>query len=189
MKRTKIIAIAAVVVLILAAAFLLPELGRGSEKSGSDQAGQTAQQDPAQDPQATGSDAQTGTCTLYISCATVLDNMDQLTKGKEGLIPDDGILLAETQVPLQEGDTVYTLLRRELMARKMHVEFEGSSSTAYIKAVGNLYEFDCGSLSGWKYSVNGEFPSVGAGGFTLSDGDQLAVLYTCDLGDDIGSNG
>ena len=31
---------------------------------------------------------------------------------------------------------------------------------AYIEGIGNLYEFDCGSVSGWMYRVNGEFPKI-----------------------------
>ena len=47
----------------------------------------TAQQPDAQEPQ-------TQTCTISIDCSTILDNMDKLKRGKEGLIPSDGILLA-----------------------------------------------------------------------------------------------
>ncbi|MGM9626294.1 MAG: DUF4430 domain-containing protein [Eubacteriales bacterium] len=48
-----------------------------------------------------------------------------------------------------------------------------------------LYEFDFGDLSGWIYKVNGETPSVGCGDYVLSDGDEIAWLYTCDLGNDL----
>ncbi len=39
-------------------------------------------------------------------------------------------------------------------------------------------EFDYGSRSGWKYKVNGSYPSVGAGGYVLKDGDQVEWIYT-----------
>ena len=83
-------------------------------------AGNTQQPD-AQEPQAQ-------TCTISIDCSTILDNMDKLERGKEGLIPSDGILLAKTEVQYEEGDTVFTILKRELKSRKMHYDFEGSEA-------------------------------------------------------------
>ena len=141
----------------------------------------TAQQPDAQEPQ-------TQTCTISIDCSTILDNMDKLKRGKEGLIPSDGILLAKTEVQYEEGDTVFTMLKRELKSRKMHYDFEGSGSSAYLTGLCNIYEFDCGKLSGWEFAVNGSFPSVGMGVYKLSPGDSVALIYTCDLGDDIGNH-
>lgn len=143
-------------------------------------AGNTQQPD-AQEPQ-------TQTCTISIDCSTILDNMDKLERGKEGLIPSDGILLAKTEVQYEEGDTVFTMLKRELKSRKMHYDFEGSGSSAYLAGLCNIYEFDCGKLSGWEFAVNGSFPSVGMGVYKLSPGDSVALIYTCDLGDDIGNH-
>ena len=114
--------------------------------------------------------------------------MDKLERGKEGLIPSDGILLAKTEVQYEEGDTVFTMLKRELKSRKMHYDFEGSGSAAYLTGLCNIYEFDCGKLSGWEFAVNGSFPSVGMGVYKLSPGDSVALIYTCDLGDDIGNH-
>ena len=128
------------------------------------------------------------TCTISIDCSTILDNMDKLKRGKEGLIPSDGILLAKTEVQYEEGDTVFTMLKRELKSRKMHYDFEGSGSSAYLTGLCNIYEFDCGKLSGWEFAVNGSFPSVGMGVYKLSPGDSVALIYTCDLGDDIGNH-
>lgn len=127
-----------------------------------------------------------GTCTVSINCATLLDNMDNLTPGKAELVPEDGVLLAQTTVELYEGDTGYSLLQRFFQQQKLHYEFTGSNSSAYLSGLCNLYEFDCGSLSGWEFSVNGEFPSIGVGGYTLADGDEIRLLYTCDLGLDVG---
>lgn len=141
----------------------------------------TAQQPDAQEPQ-------TQTCAISIDCSTILDNMDKLKRGKEGLIPSDGILLAKTEVQYEEGDTVFTMLKRELKSRKMHYDFEGSGSAAYLTGLCNIYEFDCGKLSGWEFAVNGSFPSVGMGVYKLSPGDSVALIYTCDLGDDIGNH-
>ncbi len=56
-----------------------------------------------------------------------------------------------------------------------------------IRDSGNLYEFDCGELSGWMYSVNGVWPDYGCSGYTLHDGDTVVWSYTCDLGRDVGA--
>lgn len=135
---------------------------------------------------------QTGpTCTLSISCATVLDHMDLLIPGKEGLIPSDGWLLEEVEVAFTPGETVFDVLSRELKSRNMHFEFSSSSlyDSSYIEGICNLYEFDCGELSGWRYSVNGDFYQYGCSQYTLSDGDSVCWVYTCDLGADIGEGG
>ena len=128
------------------------------------------------------------TCTFSITCASVLNNMDKLTPGKEGLIPADGWLLAETEVEFSPGDTVFTVLQRELKSRNMHFEYSTAAlyDTAYIEGICNLYEYDCGELSGWEYAVNGTFYGYGSSQFTLSDGDVVSWVYTCDLGADVG---
>ncbi|PKM71843.1 MAG: hypothetical protein CVU91_11855 [Firmicutes bacterium HGW-Firmicutes-16] len=127
------------------------------------------------------------TCSLTISCKTILDNIDKLTKGKETLAPTDGWLLNLTDVKYTEGETVLDVLKRELKARDMHLEFSVSPlyNTVYIEGICNLYELDCGELSGWMFTVNGVFPNVGCGEYKLSDRDNIAFVYTCDLGRDV----
>ena len=70
------------------------------------------------------------------------------------------------------------------------LEFENTPiyNSAYIEGIGNLYEFDCGELSGWMYQVNGWFPNYGCSRYQLKEGDQVQWVYTCDLGADVGGN-
>lgn len=51
---------------------------------------------------------------------------------------------------------------------------------------GELSEFDFTHGSGWMYSVNGEFPSVGFSEYVLNDGDVMRVQFTLAYGADIG---
>lgn len=51
----------------------------------------------------------------------------------------------------------------------------------YVRAIGGLAEFDHGSQSGWKYSVNGVDPSVACGSYVLSDGDVVAWRYVTSI--------
>ena len=128
------------------------------------------------------------TCTLTITCKTILDNMDDLDPEKIELVPEDGVILTEKTVTFYEGENVFQLLRREAKANKIHMEFEETPiyNSAYIEGIHNLYEFDCGELSGWMYSVNGWYPNYGCSRYQLKEGDQVEWIYTCDLGRDIG---
>ena len=42
------------------------------------------------------------------------------------------------------------------------------------------YQFDCGSKSGWMYSVNGMTPNVGASNYQVSNGDVIVFYYVCE---------
>ena len=48
------------------------------------------------------------TCTLSISCATILDNMDLCKKEKRELVPEDGWILKPMTVTFYEGESVLT---------------------------------------------------------------------------------
>ena len=130
------------------------------------------------------------TCTLSISCATILDNMDLVEAQKKPLIPADGWLLPETTVTFYDGESVFDVLLRVCKENKLHMEYMDTPmyNSAYIEGIGNLYEFDVGPLSGWMYNVNGWFPNYGCSRYALQDGDVICWVYTCDLGADVGDN-
>lgn len=127
-------------------------------------------------------------CTLSISCATILNNMDVCDPGKVGLIPKDGWILKPQTVTFKKGESVFDVLQRVCKEKKIHMEFSKTPmyNSAYIEGIANIYEFDVGSLSGWEYQVNGWFPNYGCSRYQLKDGDVINWLYTCDLGKDIG---
>ena len=129
------------------------------------------------------------TCTISISCETLLDRLDELPEEKAALVPADGWLFSETKVPFSEGESVFDVLQRVCQANKLHMEFSKTPvyDSAYIEGIGNLYEFDAGALSGWVYSVNGWFPNYGCSRYKLKDGDVIRWQYTCDLGADVGA--
>lgn len=128
------------------------------------------------------------TCYLTISCATILNNMEQLTEGKEDLVPSDGIIYARNEVTFYEGESVFDVLLRETQSNRIHMEysfFPGYNSN-YVEGINNLYEFDCGELSGWMYRVNGWYPNYGCSRYLVQDGDEIEWNYTCDHGRDVG---
>ena len=129
------------------------------------------------------------TCTLEIRCDTLLKNLDRLPKEKAALVPEDGILLAVTEVEFSGGNSVFDVFRQVLRSEKLHFEYVDASAydSVYIEGIGNLYEYDCGPQSGWMYSVNGTYPGLGCSAYTLADGDVIVFSYTCDLGADLGA--
>ena len=127
-------------------------------------------------------------CTFSISCATVLDNMDIIDKSKKDIIPDDGWILKPVTVTFNEGESVFDVLKQVCKDNKVQLEFSFTPiyNSAYIEGINNLYEFDCGSLSGWTYEVNDWFPNYGCSRYEVKNGDVIEWQYTCDLGGDIG---
>lgn len=130
----------------------------------------------------------TYTCTLSVECSTILANMKYLDKNKVELVPEDGIIFPAREVAFYEGESVFNVLQREMKRNKIHLEFENTPiyNSAYIEGVNNLYEFDCGELSGWMYKVNDWFPGYGCSRYQLKEGDMVEWVYTCDLGRDVG---
>lgn len=128
------------------------------------------------------------TCTMSIRCDTILENIEWLDKEKVEIVPKDGVILAEKTVVFYEGESVFDVLLRETKSNKIHMEFVNVPiyNSAYIEAIGNLYEFDCGEISGWMYKVNGWFPNYGCSQYQLKSGDKIEWVYTCDLGADVG---
>ena len=129
-------------------------------------------------------------CTFSISCATVLDNMDKLHKSKKEIIPDDGWILKPVTVTFNEGESVFDVLKQVCKDNKIQLEFSFTPiyNSAYIEGINNLYEFDCGSLSGWMYEVNNWFPNYGCSRYEVKNGDVIELHFTCNNGADVGKN-
>ena len=130
------------------------------------------------------------TCTISISCASILDNMDWLDPEKVELVPEDGWILPAETVTFYEGESVFNVLQRVCKQKKIHMEFKNTPmyNSAYIEGIHNLYEFDCGELSGWMYKVNDWFPNYGCSRYQLKEGDVIEWVYTCNLGIDVGGH-
>ena len=130
----------------------------------------------------------TYSCTFSIECSTILNNLDQLDPAKLEMLPSGGTILAATTVTFYEGESVFDVLQRLCIEKGIHLESSWTPiyNSAYIEGIHNLYEFDCGALSGWMYKVNGWYPNYGCSRYQLQDGDVVEWRFTCDLGNDIG---
>lgn len=127
------------------------------------------------------------TCQLSVRCDTALES-NKLDEGKRKILPSNGVMIAETQVEFEEGDTVYDILQREVKSRKIQMESAESpiNKSQYIEGIGNLYELDCGELSGWMYKVNDTFPRMGCSKYKVEKDDRIQWIYSCSQGQDIG---
>lgn len=99
------------------------------------------------------------------------------------------MILKTTTVKIKEESTVFDVLRQVTRDNKIHLEYSFTPmyKSYYIEGIGNLYQFDGGELSGWMYSVNGEFLGNGSSSYTVKSGDVIQWVYTCNLGKDVGS--
>jgi hypothetical protein len=143
--------------------------------------------------QAGGSQDTGQTVTLSIDCSMIYEHWEELDENLQqgGYWPEDGFILPRTEYPLEAGDTVWTVLYKAAREKHIHLDYQGGDenvyNTVYVSGLQYLYEFSCGELSGWTYSVNGIFPDVGCSSYTLDAGDVVQWLYTCDLGRDVGN--
>lgn len=120
-----------------------------------------------------------GTVTLSVRCDTLTDSE------KPSHIPDDRIILGETEFAIEDGDTVYDILLEASKRYDFSIDNRGAAGNAYIAGIAYLYEFDFGDLSGWMYKLNGVFPDVGCQSCTLHDSDKIEWLYTKNIGKDL----
>ena len=129
------------------------------------------------------------TCTISISCNTILNNMDKIDdEAVAAIVPASGVILSATTVTFTEGESVFDVLQRVCRDNgiQMDSKWTPKYNSAYVKGIANLYEFDVGSGSGWMYKVNGWFPNYGCSAYELKGGENICWVYTCNLGDDVG---
>lgn len=143
------------------------------------------------DDEKTSANTDENVCTILIDSSTILNNLDKFDSAKKDILPSDGIILDRLEVEFQDGDTAFDILQKTTRDKKIHMEFSTTPgyNTKYVEGIGNIYEFDCGELSGWLYKVNGEFPGYSSSEYVLSPNDEVEWLYTCDMGRDVGSTG
>lgn len=106
-----------------------------------------------------------------ITVSFTIDSSTAAAKGKSGPA-------FSSSVTLSPGATALDALRASGISADV--------SGGYVAGIGNLYEKDCGSMSGWLYAVNGHAPNVGCGSYTLNNGDSVLFIYTCNMGKDVG---
>lgn len=71
--------------------------------------------------------------TISIRCDEILENYDKLDPSlrSDEYVPPDGIILAETEYALRDGDTVYDILYRAVRQNKIQFDFQGSDQSIF----------------------------------------------------------
>lgn len=121
----------------------------------------------------------TSTVIMSISCTNALG------KTNNDKIPENGIILDDTEISVSDGETVFDILIAVCKKNKILIDYDGNNETVYIKGIGGLYEFDCGELSGWIYKVNGKTPNVGCSNYIPKNDDIIEWVYTTNLGKEL----
>lgn len=127
------------------------------------------------------------TCFIEIECRSILENRDKLKESKAAFVPKNGYILKNTEAAINEGDSVYDILYRICREKGIHFEakYTPAYQTYYVEGIHQLYEFDCGNMSGWTYLVNGKQPNYGCSKYQVSAGDEIRWSYTCNAGKDV----
>lgn len=125
------------------------------------------------------------TVSISIDCKTAIASGLNNKKGFTHL-PSSGVILSNMNVEIKDGDTVFDVLVKATRQKGIHMEYTGSGTSTYIEGIDNLYEFDAGSESGWRYTVNGKNVNYGCGAYKVKANDVIKFSYTCNLGKDLG---
>lgn len=84
-------------------------------------------------------------------------------------------VLSSHEFNIEVGDTVASAIKRVL--NETGIDYGFSSNDEYISRIDGQKERDIGPLSGWKYSVNGDFPSVPVTEMKIKEGDSIKFIY------------
>ena len=138
-------------------------------------------------------------CFVTIDCKNIKNNLSSLKKGKKAFVPQSGYSLKDARVPFEEGESAFDALKRACKenvctdnceyCQKGGIQLEFSFTPAYksyyVEGIHQLYEKDCGSFSGWMFSVNGKFSDASSSEYLLKAGDKITFAYTASMGDDL----
>ena len=138
-------------------------------------------------------------CFVTIDCRNIKNNLSSLKKEKKAFVPQSGYILKDARVPFEEGESAFDALKRACKenvctdnceyCQKGGIQLEFSFTPAYksyyVEGIHQLYEKDCGSFSGWMFSVNGKFSDVSSSEYLLKAGDKITFAYTASMGDDL----
>ena len=120
--------------------------------------------------------------------AHVIVENTTFTKPVDGKAPAWTGTLVDTWVKLTEDSTMMGCVFEALDA-----EGYTHTGTTYISEINGLSEIDGGNQSGWMGTLNDWFTNEGFAAFTvaagtLEAGDEIRIMYTCSLSDDLGGS-
>ncbi|MBQ6538506.1 MAG: DUF4430 domain-containing protein [Eubacterium sp.] len=118
------------------------------------------------------------TISFTIQCKNIINKKDIWRSGLEEFIPKSGVYFSG-KVKYEANKSVYDYLKKICNSNDilLDAKYTPLYETYYVAGIGNLYEFDCGGQSGWKYSVNGKLPGVGCSRHFPQPGDVVVFFY------------
>ena len=119
-------------------------------------------------------------CTLNVECKSILNNMDKLKDGHSEYVPANGYIIKGYKYTAKAGFTAYDALKKACEDNGIKLTAKSSMYGTYVSGINNIDEFDCGSQSGWMYSINGNRPNVSASSQRVTDGDEITFEYVCE---------
>lgn len=129
----------------------------------------------AQSQQPTAPPQNTISVQVEISCAKAVGHSDL----KAGIqLPSDGTLLHRVTLQIGKKESAFFATKTACEQAKLYFGFTSSAYGNYVNALGPLSEKDCGSKSGWLYSINGITPSKSADQYKLAEGDIIRWEFT-----------
>ena len=118
-------------------------------------------------------------CTLNVECKSILNNMDKLKDGHSEYVPANGYIIKGYTYTAKAGFTAYDALKKACEDNGIKLTAKSTMYGTYVSGINNIDEFDCGSQSGWMYSINGNRPNVSASSQRVTDGDEITFEYVC----------
>ena len=94
------------------------------------------------------------------------------------------VWISQTSYTVSSGATVLDVFEMALNEAGLSFENDGGN---YISEIDGLAEFDNGALSGWMYTLNGDYPDLGVAEQTLKNGDKIVFHYTDDYTEEEGA--
>ena len=119
-------------------------------------------------------------CTLNVECKSILNNMDKLKDGHSEYVPANGYIIKGYKYTAKAGFTAYDALKKACEDNDIKLTVKSTMYGTYVSGINNIDEFDCGSQSGWMYSINGNRPNVSASSQRVTDGDEITFEYVCE---------
>lgn len=122
------------------------------------------------------------TCTIEISCSSLLENKSSVDESILKYIPQDGYILRKTSLSVEKGSSVYDVLAQVCKAKDiaLDAQYTPMYKSYYLRGIGHIYEKQAGDRSGWIYEVNGASINKGASSCKVAEGDVICWQYTCD---------
>lgn len=128
------------------------------------------------------------TCTIEVRCDALSNNLNKWTNSNSDpgkIVPQNGTILNKITVTVKEGSSAYDALKYAAQLNSISIQVKSTIYGIYVVGIQHINEKDAGSLSGWIYKVNGNTVSYGISEYNVVNGDEIKLLYTCNMGLDL----